>query len=176
MTDSIVNAPLIDHIGILVPDLEEAIGRWSALTGYTFSPIGRYRTSRYSDRSSTEPYFLDTRVSISRQGPPHIELLSVSGVGTHGPDQAGMHHLGIRGLDDIEEQLRLCARLGVRDDGRSVSEDGRLHLWFTDQNDMDGVRVEYIAGFPGPTVADDGSELRIDPATGRRSLWPPPSR
>ena len=31
-----MTSPLVDHIGILVPDLEAAIERWSAVTGYTF--------------------------------------------------------------------------------------------------------------------------------------------
>ena len=169
-----MTSPLVDHIGILVPDLEAAIERWSAVTGYTFSPIGRYRTTRYSDRDDPEPHFLDTRVSISREGPPHVELMSVHGTGTHAADQTGLHHLGIRGLADIDAHLGSCAALGVGDDGRSLTEDGRMHLWFTDKNDLDGVRLEYIAPFPGPTVADDGSELWIDPQTGRRSLWGPP--
>jgi catechol 2,3-dioxygenase-like lactoylglutathione lyase family enzyme len=40
---------LIDHIGILVPDLEKAIERWSTATGSTFSPIARSRTDRFRD-------------------------------------------------------------------------------------------------------------------------------
>jgi len=164
---------LIDHIGILVPDLEAAIERWTAATGYTFSPIARYRTDGYSDHSDPAPHHHDTRVSFSREGPPYIELMSVTGRGTHGPDEAGMHHLGIRGVDDVGAEVRRCAAAGIGEDGKSVLEDGRIHLWFTEKTALDGLRLEFIAPIPGPLVADDGSELWVDPETGRKSFWPP---
>jgi catechol 2,3-dioxygenase-like lactoylglutathione lyase family enzyme len=162
---------LIDHIGILVPDLEAAIKRWSAVMGYTFSPIARYRTPSYSDHSNPEPHFHDTRISFSKEGPPYIELLSITGSGTHGPDEAGVHHFGIRGIEDVDARIAECAALGIGEDGKSVMPDGRVHLWFTEKRDLDGIRLEFIAPINGPTVADDGAELPIDPETGRNSLW-----
>lgn len=165
---------LIDHIGILVPDLEAAIARWSGALGYEFSPIGRYRTNLYRDQSNPEPHFHDTRICFSKQGPPYIELLEVTGDGTHALGQAGVHHLGIRGIDDVAGEIRRCAALGIGEDGHSILEDGRLHLWFTEKSGLDGVRLEFIAPIPGPTVADDGSELWADPVTGLKSLWGKP--
>jgi catechol 2,3-dioxygenase-like lactoylglutathione lyase family enzyme len=169
-----MTAELIDHIGFLVPDLEAAIEKWSKVTGYTFSPIGRYRTNRYSDRSNPTPHFHDTRISFSKEGPPYIELMSVTGSGTHGPDEAGVHHLAIRGVADMAGRVAQCAAAGVGVDGTSFTEDGQVHLCFTDKHDLDGIRFEFVSPFNGPTFADDGSELSIDPVTGRRSLWPIP--
>jgi len=166
-----MNPRPIDHIGFLVPDLEKAIERWAAVTGYTFSPIGRYRTRGYSDHSSTEPHYHDTRISFSREGPPYIELMSVTGSGTHAADQLGPHHIAFRNVDDVAGAIAECSALGVREDGHTIMPDGRIHLWFTDKRDMDGIRLEFIAPFAGPTTADDGSPLWIDPATGRPSLW-----
>jgi catechol 2,3-dioxygenase-like lactoylglutathione lyase family enzyme len=165
---------LIDHIGILVADLDEAIARWSSVTGYTFSPVARYRTALYSDHSDPEPHFHDTRVTLSRQGPPAIELMSVTGHGTHSATELGVHHFAFRDIADVPARIAACAALGVREDGKSLMEDGRVHLWFTDKRDMDGVRLEFISRFPGPSVADDGSSLWVDPATGRKSYWGPP--
>ncbi|HEY4224338.1 MAG TPA: VOC family protein [Pseudolysinimonas sp.] len=162
---------LIDHVGILVPDLEEAIERWSAATGYTFSPIARYRTPRYSDHSDATPHFHDARMSFSRQGPPQIELLEVTGSGTHGPEQLGIHHLGFRGIDDPAQRLAELEVLGLRSDGLSLDEQGRLLLCFTDKRDLDGIRLELISPLRGPVVADDGRALPIDPATGRADMW-----
>jgi catechol 2,3-dioxygenase-like lactoylglutathione lyase family enzyme len=168
-----MTAPLIDHIGILVPNLEQAIDKWSTVLGYTFSPIGRYRTPRYADHSNPEPHFHDARISFSKQGPPYIELMEAAGDGTHSLDQLGIHHFGIRGSDTRARKDELCA-LGIGVDGESFSEAGDLLLFFTEKGAMDGVRLEYISPLPGPTVADDGSKLWTDPATGRHSLWGPP--
>jgi catechol 2,3-dioxygenase-like lactoylglutathione lyase family enzyme len=169
-----VTAPLIEHIGFLVPDLEEAIERWSALTGYTFSPIARYRTQTYADHSDAEPHFHDARISFSAEGPPRIELMEVTGEGTHGASEVGIHHFGFPGTASPEDRLAELAALGVGHDGVSYDADGRVLLCFTDKAALDGVRLEYISPLPGPTVADDGSALWKDPETGRNSLWGPP--
>jgi catechol 2,3-dioxygenase-like lactoylglutathione lyase family enzyme len=167
-----MSAPLIHHIGILVENLEDAIERWSAATGYTFSPIARYRTPRYSDSSNPEPHDHDARISFSAEGPPYIELMEFHGEGTHSAAQgAGVHHLGFLDHPDVEGRLRDLAALGIGDDGRSISEDGRPILWFTDRGDLDGVRLEYVSTDIQPTVRDDGSPLDLG-ADGKPSLWP----
>jgi catechol 2,3-dioxygenase-like lactoylglutathione lyase family enzyme len=168
-----VASELIDHIGILVEDLEAAIDKWSRVLGYSFSPVARYRTALYRDRSNPEPHLHETRISFSKQGPPYIELMSVTGEGTHSLAQIGVHHLAFREIEDVPGRIDQCAALGIREDGCSVMPDGRVHLWFTDKRDMDGIRLEFISTFPGPTVADDGSALWIDPATGKKSFWGP---
>jgi len=171
-----MTAPLIEHIGILVPDLEEAIERWSAVTGYTFSPIGRYRTERYSDHTDETPHPHDARISFSLEGPPRIELMEVTGNGTHGPDQLGIHHLGIQNVADPEGHRKVLADKGVMIDGCSYDEEGRILLMFTDKTVLDGIRVEFISPLPGPLVADDGSPLWRDPVTGKASLWGAPAQ
>lgn len=170
-----VEPRLVEHIGILVPNLEEAIEKWSAALGYEFSPIGRYRTHMYSDRSNPELHYHDARISMSKQGPPRIELMEVTGDGTHGPAQLGVHHFGFPGSADLEDRLRALAAMGIPDDGRSYNDDNELIMWFTDRAAMDGVRLEYISPKPGRTVADDGTPLWVNPETGRHSLWGKPT-
>ena len=170
-----MTGPLIEHIGILVPDLEEAIERWSVVTGYTFSPIGRYRTERYADHSDETPHHHDARIAFSLEGPPRIELMEVTGEGTHGPAQLGIHHLGIQNVADPEAQREALAAKGVPIDGCSFDAEGRILLMFTDKSILDGIRIEFISPLPGPLVADDGSELWRDPVTGKASLWGAPT-
>lgn len=170
-----MTAPLIEHIGILVPDLEEAIERWTAVTGYTFSPIGRYRTERYSDHTDETPHPHDARIAFSLEGPPRIELMEVTGHGTHGPDQLGIHHLGIQNVADPEGKREELAAKGVLVDGCSFDAEGRILLMFTDKTVLDGIRIEFISPLPGPLVADDGSPLWRDPVTGKASLWGAPA-
>jgi hypothetical protein len=95
----------------------------------------------------------------------------VPGCDTHGPQEVGgIHHIGIRGVDTAE-QVAFLAEQGIGTDGTSVLDDGRVHLFFTAKNDLDGVRLEFIAPFHGRTVADDGSALPIDPVTDRYNVW-----
>jgi len=166
--------PLIHHIGILVPNLEQAIEKWSDVLGYTFSPVGRYRTPNYADRSNPDLHFHDARISFSKEGPPHIELMEATGAGTHSLDQLGIHHFGFPGTADPRARMDELCGLGIGADGESFNDDGELLLWFTEKSAMDGVRLEFISPLPGPTVADDGSELWHDPVTGRHNLWGPP--
>jgi catechol 2,3-dioxygenase-like lactoylglutathione lyase family enzyme len=164
----------INHIGILVPDLEEAVERWENALGYHFSRVGRYRTSHYVDRNDPEPHLHDARLVTSKEGPPRIELLEFTGSGTHSASQAGVHHVGFERPVDTEAKLREFAALGIGDDGRSYMDDGRMHVWFTEKSFLDGMRLEFGANFTGPTVAEDGTPLWVDPATNRSSLWGPP--
>jgi catechol 2,3-dioxygenase-like lactoylglutathione lyase family enzyme len=166
-----MTAPLIEHIGILVPNLEEGIARWSAATGFTFSPIARYRTQRYVDHSDSTPHFHDARISFSREGSPRIELMEVTGTGTHGPDELGVHHFGFQGVADPDARVAELATQGIGHDGTSKDTEGRTLLCFTDKTALDGVRLELISPLPGPLVADDGSELPTDPNTGRKDVW-----
>ena len=162
---------LIEHIGILVTDLEAAIERWEAVTGYTFSPIARYRTARYTDSSDAAPHDHDARISFSLEGPPRIELMEVTGSGTHGAAELGVHHLAFQGVGDSAGEIEQLAALGVGVDGASLGEDDEPILWFTDKGDLDQVRLEFITTVPGPIVADDGSALPRDPDTGRAIIW-----
>jgi len=164
-------APLIEHIGILVPNLEEAIERWGTATGFTFSPIARYRTSNYSDHSDANAHFHDARISFSRQGSPRIELMEVTGDGTHGLEELGIHHFGFQGIEDPQGRLDELAKIAIGSDGVSRDAEGRILLCFTDKRALDGIRLELVSPLPGPLVADDGSELPFDEATGRRDIW-----
>jgi catechol 2,3-dioxygenase-like lactoylglutathione lyase family enzyme len=169
-----VSAPLIDHVGILVDDLETAIERWSAVTGYSFSPIGRYRTRGYSDESSALPHDHDARFSLSREGAPHIELLEVTGEGSHSARHLGVHHIAMRVHDAAAERTRVEA-LGYGVDTWNTTPDGRVHICFTERSALDGMALEFISAFPGPIVLDSGEPAWRDPQTGRASLWGAPA-
>jgi hypothetical protein len=166
---------LIDHIGIVVPNLEVALKKLSALIGYTFSPIVRYKTDRYSDNSNRALHLHETRVSMSKEGPPYLEVMEVTGYGTHGLGEMGLHHLGLQRQDDIEARFDQCAERGFGDDGKSFLENGRLHLGFTAKADCYGVRFEFRSRFAGPAISDDGSPLPLDAVTGLPDWWAPRS-
>jgi catechol 2,3-dioxygenase-like lactoylglutathione lyase family enzyme len=164
---------LIDHVGILVDDLEQAIERWTAFTGYTFSAVGRYRTDRYEDSSSVHPHSHDARFVVSREGQPKIELLEATGTGTHGPANLGIHHLALIGFPDLEAERDRVTALGIGIDGVNTDAEGRILLAFTDPSALDGARFEIVSNRVAPIVHDDGTPAAIDPRTGRKSMWMP---
>src|SRR5690606_516243 len=109
---------VIDHIGFLVENLEEAIERWSIATGYTFSPIARYRTQSWIDDSNPEPHWHDARISFSKEGSPAIELMEFHGEGTHSAKEGeGFHHIAFMNVTDIEERKEQMAQLGFSNNG-----------------------------------------------------------
>jgi catechol 2,3-dioxygenase-like lactoylglutathione lyase family enzyme len=162
----------IAHIGLLVADLEAAAQRWSTALGYSFSPIARYRTDWYADHSDQTPHFHDARISISREGPPFVELMEFTGHGTHAAANGnGFHHLAFLQVPDLEGRMQELSALGIRDDGRSLAPDGHLRLWFTEPADLTGTRLEFVGTETPPIVRDDGSALPNHP-DGSINLWP----
>jgi hypothetical protein len=163
-----MTGPLIDHLAFLVEDLEEARERWGRVLDYEFGPITRYRTDRWVDRTQDgAPHLSDVRVSFSVQGPPFIELMEISGAGTHGPDEGpGFHHLGFSNFADADGHLARLAALGIGHDGQSLDENGRSILWFTEKKDLNGVRLEFVAPEPQPIVTDDGEPITTGPDGG----------
>ncbi|MFE2856726.1 VOC family protein [Streptomyces lavendulae] len=167
------SAPLIHHVALLVADLDKAVARWSAATGYTFSEVARYRTDRYCDRRNPAPHHHDARISFSKEGPPYIELMEFHGSGTHGPDQGeGFHHLGFMDCPSPEDKMIELASLGIFDDGMALDDDDRILLWFTSKQDLNGMRLEFVSSDPQPIIRDDGSEPYRD-VRGCPVLWPP---
>jgi catechol 2,3-dioxygenase-like lactoylglutathione lyase family enzyme len=155
----------IAHLGFLVPDLEAAVDRWSRALGYTFSPIARYRTETYADASNGHPHFHDARISVSLEDGPMIELMEFTGEGTHAAAQAGFHHVGFVGVEDVEAEIARLRALGVDENGAALidGDPDRAQLRFTEPADLDGIRFEYVSRHPAPIVGDDGVTLPVGP-------------
>ena len=169
-----MQAPLAAHVAILVADLDAAIERWSRATGYTFSPVARYRTSFYSDHSDLQPHPHDARIAMSREGPPQIELMEFTGSGTHSAAQGeGFHHFGYTMVADLSSRRGELQAAGIGHDGESLTRDGDPLLWFTRPTDLNGVRLEFVAPRTHPIVADDGEPLPVS-ADGQVNLFPLP--
>ena len=86
------------HIGIVVPDLEQACEDLSAMLGLSWAPAVEQVVVARSPRGRLET---PVRLTWSREGPPHLELLQ-AGEGT--PWACGgarrLHHVGYW-VDDV---------------------------------------------------------------------------
>ncbi|MDQ6522945.1 VOC family protein [Nocardioides sp. LHD-245] len=159
------STPVIGHVGVVVADLERSLPRWSAALGYRFSPVARYRCDTYYDSSGPDPHRYERRITMSREGAPHVELMeALPG------EPVGVHHLGFTGIADLAAQHRVLAEAGVDWDGHAVAATGDLLLWFTEPGALDGVRLEYVGTRDQPLLTDAGDRLAT-PSHGAL-LWP----
>ena len=100
------------HVGILVPDLDEAVARFTEVLGLSFKEPAVAHVDRFEQGSSVEA--LDLRISWSIQGPPYLELLeSQDNSGLYGHPHEGLHHVGLW-EPDPEALIDRLRNLGAR--------------------------------------------------------------
>ena len=129
------------HIGILVPDLDEAIERFSDVLGVTFADRVYQDSTTFDDGGVTRDLRLHLTYSID--GPPYYELLEAQDIDglysiKHGE---GLHHVGIWEADPIAKREELYAK-GMEHEATIYRPDGSIIVTFFDPGPLGGVRVE----------------------------------
>jgi catechol 2,3-dioxygenase-like lactoylglutathione lyase family enzyme len=129
------------HVGILVGDLDAAIGKFSRVLGLTFNTPMTANFARLEDPDPRQGF---VRCTYSREGPPYIELLEANGDGlfslSHGE---GVHHLGLW-EPDTDGRCAALRSLGVGQEARVVSPEGGTFALFTRPEDLFGTRFELL--------------------------------
>lgn len=122
----------VDHLGLTVPDLDEAVGFFTAHLDAEVV----FRLGRFIDESGEAPARLGADPSASfalamlRVGDAEIELLQwwpaleSADDGTNAPNRVGAAHLALSVADVAETYERLCAVPGVRRLGSPVTFSG----------------------------------------------------
>jgi catechol 2,3-dioxygenase-like lactoylglutathione lyase family enzyme len=130
------------HLGVLVRDLDQAIGRFGRVLGLTFNePI----VANFARLEDPDPHVSFVRCTYSREGPPYVELLEANGDGLfsirHGE---GFHHIGFW-ESDPDGRCSALADLDIRPEGRVVNPDGGTFAFFNHPADLYGIRLEVLA-------------------------------
>ncbi|EQD31647.1 methylmalonyl-CoA epimerase [mine drainage metagenome] len=130
----------IDHVGIAVRKIDEALGRWTPYLGSPIQPPELVPTQR-------------VRVAFLKVGGSRIELLEPteadSPVGRFlGQRGEGMHHLAFS-VADVDAALAKVARSG----GRLIDTQGRAgagghRVGFAHPATYGGVLVEFVEAHP----------------------------
>lgn len=136
----------IDHLGLAVPSLDEALPFYRDRLGLAFEGLEEVAGYR-------------VKVAFLRIGESRLELLEpTSGEGMiaeflrrHGP---GVHHVAYE-VEGIEEAIRECERRGVRMIDRAPRPGAH------------GARVAFIHAEGGQSVLTELCERRRRPAAGR---------
>jgi catechol 2,3-dioxygenase-like lactoylglutathione lyase family enzyme len=159
-----MTTPTITHVGILVENLEEAIERWSRLTGWDFTTVMRFEPHSYTCKSFPEPHAHSQRIAFSLGKAPFVELLEVNpDEPTHDASQLGLHHIAFDGVEDIAGRLKDFTVKGIETDGHAFGENGDSILFFPDASHPEGfgVRVEIVKDAVPPINADDGGPIEF---------------
>ena len=130
------------HVGILVPDLDEAVARFTEVLGLSFNEPAVAHVDRFEQGTSVEA--LDLRISWSAQGPPYLELLeSQDNSGLYGHHHEGLHHVGLW-EPDPEALIDRLRNLGLGQEGTQYTPDDRILATYTAPAELYGTRLEFI--------------------------------
>jgi len=129
------------HIGVVVNNLEAAIGRYSLL-GLTFMEPKTVRVDHLVEGGRETS--VDLTIVFSHEGPPHWELLQAVGDGIYGPQHAeALHHVAVLDPDPAARRDELV-RAGFRETAAQYRDDGSIIVTYLDPADLHGVRIELI--------------------------------
>jgi catechol 2,3-dioxygenase-like lactoylglutathione lyase family enzyme len=120
--DGLLGAGDLFHTGVVVPDLEEALERFGALLGLSFTdvvvtPVCHQRPHGIDD--------VTMRVAYSTGPAPHLEVIEAipDSLFALRPDRTGLHHFGVW-VDDMEAEGARLEALGMPQVAALVRDDG----------------------------------------------------
>lgn len=108
----------LHHVGIVVPDPENAVRHFESLYGLT---VRLFPESEYHCRIDGVDHSTVQRLGLSIDGPPHVELLRTVPGTTVWQPVPGIHHLGFvvedlaRASEELERRGSLLWMGGLRD-------------------------------------------------------------
>src|SRR4051812_49600418 len=86
------------HVGLVVPDVQAAMQRYSEALGFTWSPVGDSSFDVLVDGRRTAARVAAT---YSMEGPPYLELVEELSGGIWAIGALGLQHVGFW-VDDLE--------------------------------------------------------------------------
>ncbi|MBI4259925.1 MAG: VOC family protein [Actinobacteria bacterium] len=129
------------HVGILVPDMREAMARFSDVLRLDFMEPAVAHVDDFDDAGGRR--VLDLNITWARQGPPYVELLEAQDEGLYGTANLGLHHVGLYD-PDCEGLIEELVGKGLRREATQWTPEGRIIAVYTAPEEMHGTRLEFI--------------------------------
>jgi catechol 2,3-dioxygenase-like lactoylglutathione lyase family enzyme len=130
------------HVGILVPDIRDAMARFSRVLDLEFKEPAIAHVDDFDD--TTGRRILDLAITWATTGPPFVELLEAQGEdGLYGSKQLGLHHVGLYDPDPPGLIEELVGK-GLRREATQWASDGSIIAVYTAPEEMEGTRLEFI--------------------------------
>jgi catechol 2,3-dioxygenase-like lactoylglutathione lyase family enzyme len=144
--------PTYHHVGVLVPNMDDAIRWFKDAIGITIHAPQRMVTQSRVDPGEfgdEEPHEGVSYLAWSADGPPYYELVEAKGKG-HGSglhslakQGPGLHHVGMF-VPDVDAEIGRLRERGISLQGRVLGPDGRTMACWTERSPETGLAVEYI--------------------------------
>jgi len=113
------------HVGVVVPDVREAMARYSDALGFTWSAVGDTTLDVLVDGRPREARIAAT---YSMQGPPYLELVEERSGGVWASEALGLQHVGMW-TDDLEGSIARLDAAGLPGRVRHVPAEGSPALF-----------------------------------------------
>jgi len=128
------------HVGILVPNLLEAMERFRTVLGLDFAKPTRSTIPQLDDNGASGEWEVYVTYSLHA---PHLELIEASGDGVYGAHNGlGLHHIG-GWISDSPAFIDHLAAMGVG--AEAVMRNGETNLGaYFDPAALYGVRFEAV--------------------------------
>jgi catechol 2,3-dioxygenase-like lactoylglutathione lyase family enzyme len=134
---------LLNHVGMLVEDLDKGIAHYAKALGLRFRPANVASFAVVEEDGVSAP--ADLIMTYSMEGPPYVELMQAMGSGVwsarHG---IGLHHIG-GFVADIEGEVRRLAREGLTPEASIYTPDRELLIVYFRPGGLMGTRCELLS-------------------------------
>lgn len=108
------------HVGVVVPDVREAMTRYSDALGFTWSPVGDSALEVLVDGRPREARIAAT---YSVEGPPYLELIEERSGGVWAVGGLGLQHVGLW-TDDLAGSIARLEAAGLPGRVRHLPPEG----------------------------------------------------
>ncbi|WP_113701746.1 VOC family protein [Nonomuraea lactucae] len=130
------------HVGMVVPDLEAAIDRYSEVFGVTFTEPA-YTISPYLEDNGRVFTNFRQRQALSQTREPYFELIEATGAGIFGPHNVGRILYYACWEDDMPRRMALLKEqnIGIESVVRMDADSAPIAI--ITAPDLFGTRIEY---------------------------------
>lgn len=129
------------HVGILVPDIEEAMARFSEVLGLSFRRPVTAQIDHFADPTPRE---FEATFTYSYEGPPYFELIEMADSLLHSPSNGeGLHHVGIWS-PNLQAAIPEFEAAGLGHEASILGPRGEPLVWFNKAADLHGTRIEFL--------------------------------
>ena len=134
--------PSFFHTGIVVPDLEKAVARYSDVFGIEFTEPAVFKIPRLED---PDPHPAELVAAFSRTEPPYYELIQAAGSGITSAEHAGrILYYGVW-EPDMRGRVERLAEQGIGIDAAFRPGPGAVPFaLITAVDPVLGTRIEYV--------------------------------
>jgi hypothetical protein len=130
------------HAGLLVEDLEDAIGTFAARLAVPFTAPMISHLDNFQVGGSSHD--IQVRCAYSRVGPPFYELIECHDEGLFGRGMGlGLHHVGLW-ESDCEAKLDELTASGLEVEGIQYAPGDKIVVAYFAPSGLEGMRVELV--------------------------------